>query len=231
MVTKALFIGVFCLAVLVIVAALLNVVPSTAALLVALAGLAFTAGTSYLVSFRGPEIKLVHIRDGVTNVTSGYAAGMPSTWNVVVRLIAVNDGARPGILSRFQIDALEVEHLPRPPRAFQVTFSGLERAGGSPDRAVPLSLPLLLASKARERVECRAVLSFLTADPNVLADDLREVSAFRVKFRYWSGTESRSTKERSGNLHLTYDELRRGLRSYWAGAPQFAQLVRRLDTG
>ncbi len=179
----------------------------------------------------GNDLELVPVRDGgVKNyLTSGYSAGMPSTWNIVVRLIALNDGARPGILSHFQVDAESINHLPRPPRAFQLTFSGLERAGGNPDRAVPVTLPLLLASKAREPLECRAILHFLTTDPDQLADDLREVSGFRVKLRYWSGTESRPTKERSLTLQLTYDHVRKGVRSYWSGVTQFAPFVKRLN--
>lgn len=231
MLTRALFIAVLGFAALVIVAALLNMVPSTAAHLVALASLLFAAGSTYLVSFRGPDIRLIPVRDGgVTNyLASGYSAGMPSTWNIVARFIAANDGARPGILSRFEVDAHSIEHLPRQSQAFEVTFSTLETAAGGPDHAAPVTLPLLLGSKARCTVECRAILHFTTADPNALADDLREVSGFRVKFSYWSGTEGRPTKKRSGRLHLTYHVLRQGVRDYWSGVPHFLPLVTRLE--
>lgn len=187
---KLAFIGLWCLAALVIVAAAFNIVPPTASLLISVAALLLSASVSYLTSFRGPDIRLLlapaHAFDN--SMVSGYSAGMPSTWNITVNLLAVNDGPRPGMLVRFEVDADSVEYCPRKPTAFTVTFSGLEWKKAPHPSAVSssftLPLPLPLQALAREPASFRAMLTFSTADSGILADDLREIRGLRVKYRF-----------------------------------------------
>lgn len=222
------------LAVVVVCGALWGIVPATAALLISLLGVIISSTIAYLTSFRGPEIKLQLSPEHAfeNQLVSGYAAGMPSTWSIVTNLIAVNDSPRPGILSRFGIDEDAVEYVPKRANSFEVRFSGLEwKKPANPNMqgsSFPVPLPLLLTGQAREKVSFRAMLQFVTNDPGVLADDLRAVKGLRVKYRYWAGSEERP-RERTGSVELSYEEVRRGVRSYWLSVKQFAELAKRLD--
>jgi hypothetical protein len=63
-----------------------------------------------------------------------------------------------------------------------------------------------------------------------LADDLRELRGARVRFHYSAGTEV-APKRRTGEVELTYDEVRKGVRSYWESGVQqgYHRYVQRLD--
>lgn len=231
---KLLLLFVVAVVVLVAAAALLGVLPATAAVLISLTGTLVATSVAYLAVFRGPEIRLrLAPAQAFENwLTSGYSAGMPSTWNLATNLLALNDGARTGVVTRFGVDTDRVTHLPKPPRAFDVSFSELERKT-APDNRVhgysfDVPLPLLLPPQGREKVLFRTTLSFTTADPSLLADDLREINGLRVTFRYWAGTED-APKERREDVELSYDELRKGVRAYWADVQQYHHYVRRLD--
>lgn len=215
-------------------AALFDVLPARAAILLSALGTLVAVSASYITTFRGPEIKLQLAPAAPFDhrLTSGYSNGLPSTWNIAVNLLASNDGPRPGALTGFAVDGLE--HLPREPKAFTMSFTSLEWKK-APDRqqgySFPLPLPLILAAQAREKVLFRAVLTF-TGDPVALADDLRELRGARVRFDYTAGTEN-APKRRTGEVELTYDKVRAGVRAYWAGAPSgiFRDYLQRLDRG
>lgn len=229
---RLLLIGVLCLSAIVVIAALLDMVPPTAGLLVSLAAIVISATMSYLTSFRGPDIRLILAPEKPFNnsMVSGYSAGMPSTWILKVNLLAINDAPRPGVLTGFEVEM--ADHLPRGPRAFDVSFSNLEWEKPAHPSAFassfPVPLPLVLQAQAREKVSFRAMLTFSTADPAVLAEDLREVRGLRVRYHYRAGTEEKQ-KHRSGKCELIYDELKKGVREYWQGATQFQRFVRQLD--
>ncbi len=212
-------------------AALLDVLPARVAILLSALGTLVAASISYLTTFSGPEIKLrlAPAAPFDHRLTSGYSNGLPSTWNIVVNLLVSNDGPRPGVLTDFSVD--DVEHLPRAPKAFTVSVTSLEWRR-APDRhqqaySFPVPLPLLLEPQAREKVLFRVMLTF-AGDPVALADDLRELRGARVRFHYTAGTED-APKRGNGEVELTYDEVRKSVRSYWAEVQQYHGYVRRLD--
>lgn len=212
-------------------AALFDVLPVRAAILLAVLGTLVAASTSHLSTFRGPEVKLrlAPAAPFDHRLSSGYSNGLPSTWSIVVNLLASNDGPRPGVLAGFSVDG--VDHLPRPPKAFTMSFTPLEWKKAPDDRqhgySFNVPLPLLLGPQAREKVLFRAMLTF-TGDPLSLADDLCELRGARVRFHYTAGTED-APKRRTGDIDLMYDEVRKGVRAYWAGAQQYHGFVRRLE--
>lgn len=196
---------VCCFAALVVGGARWGIVPTTAALIASLLGVIVSSSIAYLTSFRGPDIKLRLFPEHVFDhqLVSGYAAGMPSTWSIVVSLIAINDSPRPGVLGRFGIDEDAVEYVPKRAKTFEVRFSGLEwKKPPSPSMHAsffPVPLPLLLTGQAREKVSFRAMLQFVINDPGALADDLRAVSGLRVKYRYQAGSEEKP-REKTGSV-------------------------------
>jgi hypothetical protein len=227
-----LILGVVCIVALVVaVAALMGVLPATAAVIISTLGVLVAVAVAYITNFRGPEIrlKLAPSNPFAHRLASGYSSGLPSTWSIVVNLLASNDGPQPGALAGFGVDS--AAHFPRAPKSFEVTFSELEWQK-PPARHVnaysyPLPLPLLLPPQAREKVLFRAMLTF-TGSPSMLANDLRELKGARVRFHYNAGTEDKP-KQRTGEVSLNYDEVRSGVRSYWQGAQQYHAYVKQLD--
>ncbi len=221
-----------CVITLVVVAGTLADVlsPRTAVLVTAL-GVIVNASISYINTLRGPEIrlKLAPATPFEHTLVSGYSNGLPSTSNIAVKLLASNDGPRPGALTGFGVDY--VEYLPREPKAFTITFTSLEwtKPPHPPVLAYsyPLPLPLLLPPQVREMVLFRALLTF-TGNPSVLADDLRKLHGAKVRFHYMAGIED-APKRRTGEVELTYGEVRKGVRAYWQGVQQYHAYVKQLD--
>lgn len=218
------------LALLVLIAALMNRLPPNAAVIgpaLALLGMVFIA---YRTSLRGPQVRLEPMPvDGFKHsVPGGYSNGMPSTWQIAVRLLATNDSPQTGYLTRFAVDIGDLEHHSRKPGAFSITFSGLESRVSS-STTLPATLPVILQPRASQDLLFRANLTF-NSGPADLANDLRELCGFRVSYRYSVGKVGKE-KQRAGTVTVSYDQLRKGVRSYWSGAPQYAQWVNQLDAG
>ena len=216
------------LALLVAIAALMNRLPQNAAVIVPALALLAMVFIAFRTSFRGPKVRLepMPVNGFKHYVLSGYSNGMPSTWNIDVRLLGTNDSPRTGYLTSFVVDAASLEHTPRKPTAFNIDFSGLE-SHVSHATTLPVSLPATFQPRASQDLLFRATLTF-TSGPGNLADDLREMSSFTVTYRYRAGKPGKPI-ERKGTVSVSYGQLRDGVRSYWGGAPQYAQWVRRLE--
>lgn len=229
---KAVLVILPILALLVDVAALMNRLPQNAAVIVSTLALIAMVFIAYRVSFRGPDIRLelMPTNGFVHYPSSGYSNGMPSTWNIAVRLLGTNDSPKTGYLTEFAVDTATLKHGSRAPSAFSVGFSTLEsQAPIGPAHIIPLSLPVALQPRASVSLLFRATLTFISG-PADLAADLRDVSGFTVTYRYRSGKASKP-KERKGTVSVSYGQLRDGVRSYWSGASQYAEWVQRLERG
>jgi hypothetical protein len=227
-VEKAVLILLPIVAFLVVIAALMNRLPQNAAVIVPALALSAMVFIAYRTSFRGPKVRLepMPVNGFKHYLSSGYSNGMPSTWSINVRLLGTNDSPRTGYLTSFVVDTLTLGHTPRKPVAFDIGFSELQYQA-TVSTTLPVSLPVTFQARASHDLLFRAALTF-TSGPDDLAADLREVSSFTVTYRYRAGKLGNST-ERKGSVTVNYGQLRDGVRSYWSGAPQYAQWVRRLD--
>jgi hypothetical protein len=227
---KSLLVVVCAVILLVTGGAFFEVLPARAAVLLSALSALLAVALAYITNFRGPEIclKLAPAVPFAHMLVSGYSNGLPSTWNIVVNLLASNDGPRPGALTGFGVD--RVEYVPHELKAFTITFTSLEWQKAPAHMSAysyVLPLPLLLPPQAREKVLFRAMLTF-TGDPPTLADDLRELHGAKVRFHYTAGTED-APNRRTGEVELTCDEVRTGVRAYWQGVQQYQPYVKQLD--
>jgi hypothetical protein len=152
---------------------------------------------------------------------------MPSTWTIVVRFMARNEGARSGLLTRFSAEI--EEYLPRRPQAFDVAVGTLERSNeGRPSEPLsPVALPLILPADGREKLGARVVLTFTNPDPAHLAADLRELMGVRLnrlKYVYAAGPDD-APREGTGSVEVSFEGLKHGLISYWLGTNGWRHLA------